>query len=86
MFGNSRQRLWANFVSVMKSKDYIRPTGTEKNFMRTGFAFDVPSDAEQGSENAFLLWLKTIGSCGCKVDVKKLGSALGVFETICHRA
>src|SRR5712692_3501881 len=34
-------------------KDYIRPTVTEKNFMRAGFAFDVPSNAEEGSEYAF---------------------------------
>jgi hypothetical protein len=37
----------------MESKDYVRPAGTAKNFMRTGFAFDVPSYTEQGSENAF---------------------------------
>ena len=52
MFGYSRQHLWANLVLVMKSKDYIRPTGTEKNFMGTGFAFDVPTDAKKGGENA----------------------------------
>ena len=53
MFGYSRQHLWANLVLVMKSKDYIRPTGTEKNFMGTEFAFDVPTDAKKGGENAF---------------------------------
>src|SRR5437588_9369771 len=36
VFGNSRQHLWANLILVVKSKDYIRPAGTEKNFMRTG--------------------------------------------------
>jgi len=53
VFGDSREHLWANLIFIMKRKDYVRPTGTEKNFMRTGFAFDVPSDAEQGGENAF---------------------------------
>src|SRR2546423_14851814 len=42
-----------HLIFVMESKDYIRPTGTGKNFMRIGFALDVPSDAERGSENAF---------------------------------
>jgi len=86
MFGNSRQHLWANLIFVMKSKDHIRPTGTEKNFMRTGFAFDVPSDAEKGGENAFCFGRKTIGSCGGEVDVQKFGSAFGVFEPICQGA
>jgi len=42
-----------DFVFVMESEDDIRPAGPEKNLMRTGFALDVPSDAEKGSENAF---------------------------------
>jgi len=55
MFGNSGQHLWADLILIMKSKGYVRPTGTEKNLVRTRFAFDAPSDAEQGSENALCL-------------------------------
>ena len=53
VFGNSRQHLWPDLVFVMESEDHIRPTRPEKNLMRTGFALNVPSDAEKGCENAF---------------------------------
>src|SRR5690242_2940862 len=51
--GNSREHLWTNLVFIVKSKNHVRPTRAEKDFMRTGFAFDFPSNAEKGSENAF---------------------------------
>ena len=52
MFGNSCQHLWADFIFVMKGKDYIGPILTEKDFMRAGFAFYVPSNAKKRGENS----------------------------------
>jgi hypothetical protein len=52
VLSNSREHLWSNLIFVVKGKDYIRPTRTGKNLMRTGFAFDVPAEAEKRTENA----------------------------------
>ena len=85
MFSNSREHLRTNFVSIVKSKDYIRPARTGKNLMGTGFAFDVPSEAKKCGEDALGFgW--TTDSCGGKRNDHEFRRALGVFKSIRQRA
>ena len=41
----------ADFVAVVKREDDVRPISPVQDFMRTGGAFDVPSEAEKRGEN-----------------------------------
>jgi len=52
VFRKARQHLWSNFIFVMKGEDDIRPPWTGKNFVRAGFTFDRPTDAQESSQNA----------------------------------
>lgn len=46
-----REHLRSNLLSVMKSKDNIRPSGPGEDLVRTGFTLDAPTDAKQRGEN-----------------------------------
>jgi len=51
VFGDTSQHLWTNLIFIMKSKDYIRPTGTGEDLVRAGFPFDTPANAKKRSKN-----------------------------------
>jgi hypothetical protein len=52
MLGDPRQHFRAYFFTIMECKDVVRPTGTDKNPMRSAMVpFDDPTDAKQGGED-----------------------------------
>jgi hypothetical protein len=53
--GEAGQHARADFVTVMKSENDVRPSGLLQDFVRTGDAFDLPSEAKEGGKNAWSL-------------------------------
>ena len=52
MLGDPYQHLLAYFFMIMKSKNVIRPIGTDKNTMGSAvLPLDYPTNAKQGSED-----------------------------------
>jgi hypothetical protein len=69
----------------MKRKHYIQPTWTRQHFVRTGFTFDCPSNANERRPKRAWLWLRTIDSCRRKRNVDELGGAFRVFKPVSQR-
>jgi len=49
VFGDAREHLRADLISIVESKDDVGPTEASESLMRTGLAFDRPADPKQGS-------------------------------------
>ncbi len=47
MLRNPYQHLWANLLTVVKSEDKVRITGSLQYLVRAGCAFDGPADLEK---------------------------------------
>src|ERR1043166_2401387 len=52
MLRDSRQHARADLVTVVEGEHVVRIPGAFQRAVRTGLAFDGPSDAAQGRENA----------------------------------
>lgn len=55
VLGHSSEHLWPNLIFIMKRENHIGPARSGKDLVRTGFALNIPADAEKRGENALRL-------------------------------
>jgi hypothetical protein len=51
VLGHASQHLRPNLVFIVKRENYIGPTRSGKDFVRAGFALDIPAGTEKRGEN-----------------------------------
>jgi hypothetical protein len=74
MLGYASQHLRTDLIFIMKGENHIGPTGTGKDLVRTGFAFDTPPDTEQRSENALGFGCRPLAHAAAKVMLTNSGA------------
>ena len=74
-FGQSREHIWPKLFAIMKGKDEIRPAVSLERSMRSGLAFDSPSNALEGSQNSPCFCRGPVAQAAWKVTFKNSGGA-----------